>query len=144
MERILWRISGGLRYLVFPDYKGYYSRPHDQQRFVLDILRAETREYKYEPIEIGYERADGSGHCVVAKRLKYRRGDRLEDYRFICYQDKSEGRDMLSDMKESFITFAVSRYLEQSASVNVHMDFYYKTAVDSVAEHVEFYKEAVQ
>jgi hypothetical protein len=107
IERILYRIPG-LNIVVFPaqldgSRKRRSQRPESQQRFALSKL-AEYLDDNDRQFAIGYQRVNGSGHCVVAQKL----GSSMKDYQFTCFQHETNGRNISEDVRKSFISFAIS------------------------------------
>jgi hypothetical protein len=123
MEQILQRISG-LNIVVFPFRNQKKENPRVQQAFAMKILEKWIRKHKCSQFAIGYRRINGSGHCVVAKKLKRPSGYKLRDYCFTCFQRETDGRDVSKDVMESFIMFAI--FLDpDSQSHELQMDFFY-------------------
>jgi hypothetical protein len=136
MELILGRLPD-CHPIVFPFDKATEYNPRTQQRVAMRILSRQFRKYQEKSFAIGYQRVNGSGHCVVAKPSRQRKHSRevdLKDYRFMCYQNQTKGVDMTMDVRDSFIRFAI--FLDPGRRT-MQMDYYYGTTVPGPVSHVQ-------
>jgi hypothetical protein len=146
MEWHLGRMPG-LHVVILPFDKGAVGKiPRNSPSFALRFLEPLISRYAKLPFAIGYQRADGSGHCLVAERLsqgkvskgKSSRGkghqkERPESYSYKCYQKRTEGTDMAEDVMSSSVRFAI--FVDRDATA-MQMDFYYETDVQGQFGHV--------
>jgi hypothetical protein len=147
MEQILQRISG-LNIVVFPFRNQKMGSPQAQQASTMRILVKWIHRYKCSQFAIGYRRVNGSGHCVVAKKLERRGGYRLQDYCFMCFQHETGGRDVSNDVMGSFIMFAI--FLDPNPqSHELQMDIFYANSAESTESpfygtfnHVQLYNNS--
>jgi len=108
--------------------------PRDQQRKAMRILGRWIRKYGGQPFAIGYQRANGTGHCVVAKSTHTRVMDDIQSHTFWCYQTQTRGVDMTKDVRKSFIRFAIFIDPRKPA---MKMDFFYGTTLPGSVSHVQ-------
>ena len=149
MEWHLGRMPG-LHVVILPFDKGAVGKiPRNSPSFALRFLERWISRYQNLPFAIGYQRADGSGHCLVAERLprgKWSRGkssretrgkgqsrELSESYSYTCYQKRTLGTDMAKDVMNSSIRFAI--FVDPDATA-MQMDFYYETDVQGQFGHV--------
>jgi hypothetical protein len=146
MEWHLGRMPG-LHVVILPFDKGAVGKiPRNSPSFALRFLEKWIGQYGKSPFAIGYQRADGSGHCLVAERLskgqaskgKSSRGkgdsrERPGSYSYTCYQKRTNGTDMAKDVLNSSVRFAI--FVDPNATA-MQMDFYYETEVQGQFGHV--------
>jgi hypothetical protein len=137
MESILGRLRDiHLVVVPFDVTDVYRTKSQSQQCLAMRILSPWIRKYKRNHFALGYQRLNGSGHCVVAMppRKKPVKGkDSLFNYRFMCYQNRTKGEDKGQEVRDSFFRFAIF-LIPGSPGVPMQMDFY-KTIAPGVVSH---------
>jgi hypothetical protein len=113
LEFIFRQHLTGCHLIIFDVDKNYQATKYNlptQQRQALSCLAPWIRKYGRKQFAVGYQMGSEGGHCVVAKPITVSKGSRnvhLTDYAFMCYQTRTNGRDMSKYVQKSFIRWAM-------------------------------------
>lgn len=132
MEWHLRKLPG--LYVVGIPTKAYDNTQGYSHKSGLRFLQWWLDLYGGRPFAVGYQRKDGSGHCVVAERSN--RSDRK--YKYTCFQKDTKGIDMTKEVRESDLRFAI---FVDPRTTTTRIEIFRETDGDREFEYVRMEKD---